>query len=90
MKNPKFTISPEDYKVELETSSKHTIGKLLIEKDNSYIFMTDFWNTPNYSVSGIWKNITYLDYNGKEKTGDLEICYNASQGQHIWFKEVEK
>ncbi|MEL7247094.1 MAG: hypothetical protein AAFO03_01705 [Bacteroidota bacterium] len=91
LRNPAFKISSLTNELTINEFGREILLGMVIAVDDDYIFMTDFWEeqaSVYYSSSGIWKNITYLDKNGEEKTGDLEFCFRASNDQYFWFKEL--
>lgn len=87
--NPQFVISPTTREVKLVSYGTDDFGKIELQ-DDGYIFVPRKWvGSHNYSLSGILRNVRYRAADGKIKTGDLDICFDAMQSKPFFFKELK-
>lgn len=86
---PKFEISITTNEIFLHSYSRYLFGKMENVK-GEYLFKPLQWAGPEmtYSLSGILRNIRYLDASGKIKTGDLDIGFSAFDKTPYYFKEL--
>lgn len=87
---PKFNISANGT-ISLKRDIENDVFGKIVKDGVNYVFETEHWMIDaNYSLAGIWRNVTYKDANGNIKTGDLDICFLATNQQKFWFKELAK
>ncbi len=91
LRYPEFAISPETGKVQvISYGSPDDFGFIELKKDG-YVFKPARWiKDSNFHLSGILRNVRFIDENGKEKVGDLDVCFVATSKDHFWFREMLK
>lgn len=91
IKNPKISIDPTTSELTLSSyGNDYLVGKVEI-KEAAYFFSTQYWEQDNhYSLAGVWKNVHYIDADGKQQFGDLDLCFKATKQQKYWFRPVVK
>lgn len=89
--NPVIKINPETSKLFMGSGdSQYEIADLIINKDQ-YTLKTIYLEMENhYSLAGVLKNVRYLDASGKEKEGDLDLCFKATKERKVWLRETLK
>jgi len=89
LSSPQFTISGDMAEITVNVFGENKpLGNIVLEKDN-YLFMTNYWQPTNhFSWAGTWKDIRYLNKDGKEKVGDLKFCFSMTREPEWSFKEV--
>jgi len=91
LRNPEFSISAVTGKIQiLNYSTVSDFGTIEVKEDG-YVFKPRDWvKDSNFSLSGILRNVRYLDESGKEKVGNLDVCFIATSSQKFFFREMLK
>jgi len=91
LRYPEFSISAVTGKIQvLSYGTASDFGIIEVKKDG-YVFKPRDWvKDSNFHLSGILRNVRYLDKNGKEKIGDLDVCFKAMSKQNYFFREMLK
>lgn len=91
LNNPYLSIHPETMEMTLHSYGSADNLAYLEFKGDQAVVKTKYWAKDiSYSLSGIWRNVTYIDEKGQQKTGDLDICFLATNQQKFWLRPVQK